>query len=258
MDRTRRTLPKTTGAGVVCARATAVGSGNYLISINLLTSVRRFYLDLAAWAATDPARWAAWVAPCPTSPAETSAKKLERRRKERMDQRTRERLPVWPQLVRLAEHRMRDAQALVAAAVAAPAGASFEFGERVYTRSKPWTEACTETIPHISDSDGRRIRLHELENRAFWAWASVEVLRHTGARIEEMLEISHHSIIQYRLPGTGEIVPLLHIAPSKSDEARLLVVGPELADVLATIVSRVRDRDGRVPLVPFYDLADRT
>lgn len=82
-------------------------------------------------------------------------------------------------------------------------------------RSKPWNLATDDAIPHTYGSAGSRIRLHELENRAFWAWANVEVLRHTGVRIEEMLEISHHSITQYRLPSTGVIVPLLDIAQSK-------------------------------------------
>jgi hypothetical protein len=57
----------------------------------------------------------------------------------------------------------------------------------------------------------RRGHVHpwsEAEHRAFWAWSAVEFLRHTGARIEEMLEISHHAMIQYRLHTTGEIVPV--------------------------------------------------
>ena len=61
----------------------------------------------------------------------------------------------------------------------------------------------------------------------------VEVLRHTGIRIEELTELSHHSLIQYRLPATGELIPLLQIAPSKTDTERLLVICPELADVLS-------------------------
>ena len=85
----------------------------------------------------------------------------------------------------------------------------------------------------------------------------MEVLRHTGVRIEEMLEISHHSITQYRLPTTGELIPLLQIAPSKTDEERLLVVSPDLADMLSTIVSRIRGADGGVPLVPLYDRNER-
>ncbi|MGI3224302.1 tyrosine-type recombinase/integrase [Streptomyces sp. GTA36] len=95
------------------------------------------------------------------------------------------------------------------------------------------------------------------ENRAFWAWATIEVLRLTGIRIEELLELSHHSIIQYRLPTTGEIVPLLQIAPSKTDEERMLLVTPELADVLSAIVSRVRDPGGVVPLVASYDTIEK-
>jgi integrase len=85
------------------------------------------------------------------------------------------------------------------------------------------------------------------------AWAAVETLRLTGCRVEGLLEISHHSLIQYRLPTTGEIVLLLQIIPSKTDEERLLVVSPELADVLSTVIRRIREPDGTVPLVPVYD-----
>jgi hypothetical protein len=62
------------------------------------------------------------------------------------------------------------------------------------------------------------------EDNAFWAWAAVEVLRHTGIRLEELTELSHHSLVQYRLPSTGELVPLLSVAPSKTDAERLLVI----------------------------------
>src|SRR5664280_1258164 len=62
-----------------------------------------------------------------------------------------------------------------------------------------------------------------------------------GIRIEELTELAHSSLVQYRLPTSGELVPLLHIAPSKTDTERLLVISPELADVLSAIVTRVRD-----------------
>ena len=48
-------------------------------------------------------------------------------------------------------------------------------------------------------------------------------------------------------------MPLLQIVPSKTDEERLLVVSPELADVLSTVIRRIRDPDGAVPLVAVYD-----
>ena len=59
--------------------------------------------------------------------------------------------------------------------------------------------------------------------------------------------------MQYRLPTTGELVPLLQIAPSKTDTERLLLVSPELADVLSAIIRRLRGPAGMVPLVPLYD-----
>jgi hypothetical protein len=85
----------------------------------------------------------------------------------------------------------------------------------------------------------------------------VQVLRLTGIRVEELTELTHPSLVQYRLPGTGQLVPLLHIAPSKTDTERLLVVSPELADVLSAIICRVRDEAGAIPLVAAYDYHER-
>lgn len=104
---------------------------------------------------------------------------------------------------------------------------------------------------------GQRRDLTLEEHRAFWTWATVEVLRHTGIRMEELTELSHHSFVQYSLPTTSELVPLLHIAPSKTDAERLLVIDPELADVLSAIVCRIRDDNGAVPLVIAYDRHER-
>ena len=64
--------------------------------------VRALYLDLACWAAEDPARWAPWAVPSPVSKADVNSRKEDRRRKSRMDARTRERLPVLPVLARSA------------------------------------------------------------------------------------------------------------------------------------------------------------
>ena len=81
-----------------------------------LLRVRAFYLDIAQWAVDDPARWAQWAAPCPIGDAEIRRAKERKHRKARMDQRTRERLPVLPVLVRTANQRRRTAQQLVLAA----------------------------------------------------------------------------------------------------------------------------------------------
>src|SRR4029077_9002972 len=100
---------------------------------------------------------------------------------------------------------------------------------------------------------GQRRDLTREEDNTFWAWAAVEVLRATGVRVEELTELTHHSLVQYRTPGSGELVPLLQIPPSKTDEERLLVISPELTDVLSAIVCRIRNQDGSVPLVVAYD-----
>ncbi|MFG2753894.1 tyrosine-type recombinase/integrase [Streptomyces xanthophaeus] len=107
------------------------------------------------------------------------------------------------------------------------------------------------------DAQGNR-ELGTEEKRAFWTWATIEILRHTGIRIEEVREIGHHSIISYRVPDTDHVIPLLQIAPSKNDQERLLLVTPELADVLSTVISRVRSKDGTVPLIHSYDAHERS
>jgi len=65
---------------------------------SVMTMVRSFYLDIAEWADDDPARWGPWAVRCPVSASDVSHKKDRTQRKSRMDQRTRERLPVLPAL----------------------------------------------------------------------------------------------------------------------------------------------------------------
>ncbi|MFE9145882.1 hypothetical protein [Streptomyces tubercidicus] len=91
------------------------------------------------------------------------------------------------------------------------------------------------TVPVVGDPELRGPDRRAVWRRAFWAWAIVEVLRHTGMRIEEALELAHHSFVAYQLPTTGEIVPMLQVAPSKLDQERLLLVSPELGEVLTAI-----------------------
>lgn len=215
-------------------------------------AVRAFYLDIAQWALEEPERWGPWAAPSPVSEAECSTKKSEQRQKSRSDQRTRERLPVLPSLVRIADRRLKDATARLRALNTAPLGSTFTvLGE---TFAVPRITYRSDGRPStVRDADGRRRDLRTEEKRAFWAWATIEILRHTGIRIEELRELGHHSIISYKLPTTGEVIPLLQIAPSKTDQERLLLVTPELADVLSIVISRVRDADGAVPLLYSYD-----
>ena len=221
-----------------------------------LTPVRAFYLDLAHWAVEDPARWARWVAPCPVGAEEINRRKANRHHKSRIDARTRERLPVLPLLVAATAERRTTTQALLAAARRTPPGGAFDTaGHRLIRPLTP--HAVADKVWAHDPSTGKRRDLGLDEDLAFWTWAVVEVLRATGVRIEELLEISHHSLVQYRLPTTGELVPLLQIAPSKTDAERLLVISPELAEVLAATIHRIRDTSGAVPLVRAYDPYER-
>lgn len=218
---------------------------------DVLMTVRAFYLDLAQWALDDPARWGPWAVPCPVRATDVQHQKMKSRRKARMDQRTRDRMPVLPILADAVDRERKAAAARLERATNAQPGEAFTVDGVTLHRAqlarhspRIWAEEPT---------TGRRRDLTREEDKAFWSWATVEVLRMTGVRVEELTELSHHSLVQYRTPATGELVPLLQIPPSKTDQERLLVISPELADVLSAIVCRIRNPDGSVPLVVAYD-----
>ncbi len=240
------TKTKTTRAADGTA-ATAVSAR--LDGRSVLTAVRSMYLDIAEWADDDP-RWVPWAVRSPVSASEVSHKKDRARRKSRMDQRTRERLPVLPALTAWASSERQATAGRLQAAQGTAAGALFTAGGQTLRRSVMTTKTTGRTWAEDPGTGKRRDLTFE-EHRGFWAWATVEVLRFTGIRIEELTELSHHSLVQYRLPGTGELIPLLQITPSKTDEERLLVASPELADVLSTIMSRIRGTRPDVPLTIF-------
>jgi integrase len=221
-----------------------------------LGQVRAFYLDIAQWAMEEPARWGPWAAPCPVRREDLARVKEIRRRKSRMDQRTRERLPALPALVARVHARAQAGAERLAAAQAVAAGKEFtcrgEVLHRAPVRSGPTAKTWTE-----DPVTGARRDLSGEEDRAFWTWVAIETLRHTGIRIEELTELSHHSMVQYTPPTSTELIPLLQIAPSKTDTERLLVISPELADVLAAVIHRIREPSGAVAAVASYDPHER-
>lgn len=226
--------------------------------IDELLRVRAFYLDIAQWAVEEPARWGPWAVPCPIGDNEISRAKMRKHRKSRMDQRTRERLPVLPVLVRTAnERRLAAARRLHAATDTLPGDLIADADGALHRAVMATGKSNGRSIWAEQVATGKRRNLTYEEDEAFWAFAAIETLRLTGIRGEELLELTHHSITEYRLPSTGEFVPLLQIAPSKTDTERLLLVSPELADVLSAIVSRLRDRSGAIPLVAAYDVRER-
>ncbi|WP_162907546.1 tyrosine-type recombinase/integrase [Allorhizocola rhizosphaerae] len=225
----------------------------------MLLAVRAFYLDLQQWAMDEPGLWAQWSAPCPVTDADMRGTvKEKRRRQARMHQRTRTLIPVLPQLVAAAETQLAQAERLLAAARDTQAGDRFTVDGITYERTgkptKVW-QPYKLLIRPIS-TDGPRLDAAVEEDQAFWAWAAVEVLRRTGARIEELLELTHLSLRQYQTPN-GEMVPLLQISPSKTDRERVIPANPELVSVLARIIRRVKGPDGKVPLLSRYDHHER-
>ena len=227
----------------------------------ILMAVRAFYADLTHWALEDPGRWGAWAVPSPVTSRDLAGMGKQRQHSlSRMHQRIRELAPVLPALVSSAETQKGQAGALLAAALAVGSGEVFSSDGLELRRLPPSASGGRPGVifAEAVDGSGSRINVTLLEDYAFWAWAIIEILRHTGIRVEELLELTHRSFIAYTLPDTGEVVPLLQIAPSKTDRERLLVVSPELAEALAAVIARVRGDNAHIPLVSRYDGAERT
>ena len=145
---------------------------------DVLITVRAFYLDLSQWALDDPARWGPWAVPCPVRAGDVQHKKMVSRRKARMDQRTRERLPMLPALAAAVDRARQDAAARLQAARSARPGEPFTAGGQTLRRAqvrrlspRTWAE---------DPQTGKRRDLTREEDNAFWSWAAVEVLRTTG------------------------------------------------------------------------------
>ncbi len=188
--------------------------------------------------------------------------KYKRGRTALMHQRTRTLAPLLPRLVDSVEARLQHLERLTAAAQATPVGGEFDLDGETYQRvtaendrGRGLTGAGHLRVLRVSD--GQRLNLTRDEEEAFWTWAIVDTLRHTGVRVEELLELTHLALATHTLPDTGEIVPLLQIAPSKQDTERVLLVSPELAHVLARVVHRLRGDGDHVPLVARYDQHER-
>lgn len=235
---------------------------DYLIHLG---KVRSFYLDIQEWAMEDPS-WAEWAAPSPVRRTELAGMQKARRKTiSQMHQRVRERLPHLQRLADSADGYRTAMSGLLAAASAVQVGQEFTHEGTAYRRTLRKSYLNDPALPRFDyviaedTATGEQANLTEKEDDAFWTWAVIETLRHTGVRIEELLEITQLAIVSYRLPATGETVPLLQIIPSKTDEERLLLVSPELASVLATVVKRLRDdNNGTIRLVSRYDLHEKT
>jgi integrase len=230
---------------------------HYLV---ILSQVRSFYLDIQEWAMEDPS-WAQWAAPSPVRRTElTGMEKARRKTVAQMHQRVRERLPHLQRLADSAAAHRTAMSGLLQAASAARIGEEFTHEGTAYRRTLRKSYLRDPTLPRLNyvvienTATGQQAGVTDKEDDAFWTWAVIETLRHTGVRVEELLEITQLAIVSYRIPSAGETVPLLQVVPSKTDEERLLLVSPELASVLASVVKRLRDSgNGSIPLVSRYD-----
>ncbi|WP_424893243.1 tyrosine-type recombinase/integrase [Streptomyces sp. XH2] len=231
---------------------------------SVLLAVRGLYIDLHSWAIGEPERWAQWVVPCPIQPRDL--KGFGKRRREvvrQMADRTRVRQPLLPVLVQHVEARHGHLVSLLEAATPVPMGASFVHQGRRYSRTDSTQDRRLARIhgePPIRVIDhgtGETIHLTMAEDSAFWEWAVIEVLRHSGIRIEELCELTHLSIRQYQRPN-GEVIALLVVAPSKSERERVIPMSAELFHAIAQIVRRQTPHGQAIPLVTRYDGHERT
>ncbi|GGR16658.1 site-specific integrase [Agromyces mediolanus] len=236
----------------------------------ILLVVRAFYYDLADWAQIDPDRYAGFAAPNPITQADIDGfRKSVRHQRAKSHARTRERLPLLPKLLDTIAATKRWHTAVLEHTRTHQIGQRFTVEgielARVGAESRAFGGRLLNGVKRAGGLPVRRYDTGELfdavhaEGTHFWRWAAINVLAETGIRIEELEELTHTALVQYRLPSTGELLPLLQIAPSKTDEERVIPVSPELASVLAEIIGRIRRETGaeRLPLLRRWDQAEK-
>lgn len=231
---------------------------------HVVSAVRALYLDIAMWAHEDPARWGPWVRPCPFNSRDTG--RMHRQNAQRqtaaMAARTRSLTMVVPQLVSTVAEMLRTAERRLRAATGIEPGDQFTIDGQSWRVAPILSKSgYIRTQLFVRSPDDTRLDLTAEEDAAFWTWAAVEVLRHSGIRIEEMLELTHLSIRAFRKPD-GQVVPLIQIAPSKTNMERILPASPQLAHALSRIVTRQLSHqqsapaDDRGPMLPLVSRRD--
>ncbi|MFF8024774.1 site-specific integrase [Streptomyces sp. NPDC007896] len=230
----------------------------------ILLAVRAFYVDLHSWAIAEPERWAQWVAPCPVLPRDLKgfgARQRENNRK--IADRTRVRQPLLPVLVQHVESRHEHLTALLEAGRGVPLGETFTLNGCRFSRTDSRADRRQARLLQdpgvrvVDHGTGETIDVSSAEDTSFWEWAIVELLRHSGIRVEELTELSHFSVRQYQRPN-GEVIALLVVAPSKSDRERVIPMSAELFHVVAQVIRR-QTRGGKpIPLVSRYDPHEKT
>jgi integrase len=234
--------------------------------LGTLMTVRGFYADLIQLAHQEPARWAQWACRSPVSEAEIKGyRKWRLSLQSEMHERTRIRAVRVGELADAAERNYHDKRALLEAGRRARPGEQFRHGSTTYLRMDHAAHELAHPRLVAVDAAGEPVGdpfdIVFEEEDAFWGFAVIEVLRHTGIRIEELLELTQLDIHEYdhRDPVVGKVL-LLHISPSKQDRERMVVIAPELAAVFAAIARRVRaavgSNDVALPSLVAYDYAE--
>jgi hypothetical protein len=234
--------------------------------MSTLMTVRGFYADLIQLAHEDPGRWAQWACQPPVAEAEVKAyRKWRLSLRSEMHQRTRARAMRVGELADVAERTHHHMRVLLETAKTVGRGERFDVESTTWMRldgaSHPQAHPRVVAVDTNGDSVGEPLDLVIEEEDAFWGFAVVEVLRHTGIRIEELLELTQLDLHTYDHPdpAVGKVL-LLHVNPSKQDRERMVVVPPELAATFAAMARRIRaavgSTDTALPALVAYDCGE--
>lgn len=233
--------------------------------VAILFHIRSFYLDIVQWSQTNPEVWAEYACPCPVRESDLAPnRKSVLQQKAHTHARIRLMQPLLAPFVAHVRSSRDQTKRLLDAALLCAEGDSFESDgvryERIRNRAneeKRFGTLVPVIIKRLDEPSAPKIHCRISEDRAFWAWAVIEVLRLTGLRCEELIELTHLSIRDH-ITAEGQRVLMLQVAPSKQDRERVLPVCPELAHALAQIVRRARGNAPSVPCIPRYDPLERT
>lgn len=186
--------------------------------------------------------------------------KNERRRREaRIAAEVRRQVLHLDLIVQAAEQFLREADEIAHLAANTPLDGTFEHNGTTYRRSRrPRRQTGTGRMPISIRVDGTNHYWdpHVAAFHKARTHVAMSVLRETGIRIEELVEVTIDAF--QPMPDGDRSFPVLHVVPSKMDRARTVGFAPELLTVILDFVKRTKRLYGQFPNSPRYDSLEET
>lgn len=225
----------------------------------IIQTVRRFY-ELAQLTVEEAPEYEDLLGPfpIPRTVANALSRKYRKQARSRLHSQIRDRITTLEQLVPAAQWLASEAQTLLSLAQDTPEGKRFEHRGIQYSRhTTPTHPDSPRPLIQIRriDGPGTPRDVARIAHRAARTRAFVVLLRHTGIRREEAIEVAQDDLGFAMIDGAK--VPSLYVGPSKTDTSRTVALHPEAIEALVDLIQSHSEMYGEVPIAIRKDHYER-